>query len=249
MPIIYLSPSTQEWNEYVTGSGSEEYNMNLLADALEPYLLSNGIQYRRNSPDMTAASSIREANSGWYDFYLALHSNGAPEGRYGQERGIIAFYYPGSSQGQRGAELIAEELRQIYPLPNKVTTRATTTLGEVRQPRFPAVLVEIGYHDNYADATWVEGHMDAVAQQLARALTEFFGLPFIYPMTPVEGTVTVSYGTLNLRSRPDSSASILANLPDGAAVTVYGEWEGWYVVHYGDYVGYAAAAYIDTRGQ
>ncbi len=249
MPIIYLSPSTQEWNEYVTGSGSEEYNMNLLADALEPYLLANGIQYRRNSPDMTAASSIREANSGWYDFYLALHSNGAPEGRYGQERGIIAFYYPGSSEGQRGAELIAQELRQIYPLPNKVTTRATTTLGEVRQPRFPAVLVEIGYHDNYADATWVEGHMDAIAQQLARALTEFFGLPFIYPMPPVEGTVTVSYGTLNLRSYPSSTGTILANMPDGAAVTVYGEWEGWYVVHYGDYVGYAAAAYIDTQGQ
>ena len=249
MPIIYLSPSTQEWNEYVTGSGSEEYNMNLLADALEPYLLANGIQYRRNSPDMTAASSIREANSGWYDFYLALHSNGAPEGRYGQERGIIAFYYPGSSEGQRGAELIAEQLRQIYPLPNKVTTRATTTLGEVRQPRFPAVLVEIGYHDNYADATWVEGHMDAIAQQLARALTEFFGLPFIYPMTPVRGTVTVSYGTLNLRDRPSPTGTVLANLPDGAAVTVYGAWEGWYVVHYGDYVGYAAAAYIDTQGQ
>lgn len=249
MPIIYLSPSTQEWNEYVTGSGSEEYNMNLLADALEPYLLANGIQYRRNSPDMTAASSIREANSGWYDFYLALHSNGAPEGRYGQERGIIAFYYPGSSEGQRGAELIAEQLRQIYPLPNKVTTRATTTLGEVRQPRFPAVLVELGYHDNYADATWVEGHMDAIAQQLARALTEFFGLSFIYPMPPVEGTVTVSYGTLNLRSYPSSTGTILANMPDGAAVTVYGEWEGWYVVHYGDYVGYAAAAYIDTQGQ
>lgn len=249
MPIIYLSPSTQEWNEYVTGSGSEEYNMNLLADALEPYLLANGIQYRRNSPDMTAASSIREANSGWYDFYLALHSNGAPDGRYGQERGIIAFYYPGSSEGQRGAELIAEQLRQIYPLPNKVTTRATTTLGEVRQPRFPAVLVELGYHDNYADATWVEGHMDAIAQQLARALTEFFGLPFIYPMPPVEGTVTVSYGTLNLRSYPSSTGTILANMPDGAAVTVFGEWEGWYVVHYGDYVGYAAAAYIDTQGQ
>ena len=38
MPKIYLSPSTQDWNMYVTGSGSEEYNMNLLADALVPYL-------------------------------------------------------------------------------------------------------------------------------------------------------------------------------------------------------------------
>ena len=34
MPIIYLSPSTQDWNAYVTGSGSEEQNMNLLADAM-----------------------------------------------------------------------------------------------------------------------------------------------------------------------------------------------------------------------
>lgn len=231
---------------YVTGSGSEEYNMNLLADALEPYLLSNGIQYTRNRPEMTAGSSIREANSGDYDFYLALHSNGAPEGRYGEERGIIAFYYPGSEEGQRAAELIAEELRKIYPLPGKVTTRSTTTLGEVRQPYAPAVLVEIGYHDNYEDAIWVEGHMDAIAQQLARALTRFFGLPFIYPMDPVRGRVNVDYGTLNLRSYPSSSGKVIANMPNGAVVTIYGEWQGWYVVHYDGYVGYAAAAYIDT---
>ena len=115
MPSIYLSPSTQDWNMYVTGSGSEEYNMNRLADALEPYLLSNGIQYRRNRPEMTAGSSIREANQNYYDLYLALHSNAAPEGRYGEIRGIIAFYYPGSAEGQRAAELMAEALRQIYP--------------------------------------------------------------------------------------------------------------------------------------
>ena len=42
MPIIYLSPSTQENNYYVTG-GTEEYYMNRLADAMVPYLVSNGI--------------------------------------------------------------------------------------------------------------------------------------------------------------------------------------------------------------
>ena len=76
--------------------------MNLLADALVPYLLSNGIQYKRNRPEMTAGASVREANAGTYDFYLALHSNGAPEGHYGEERGIIAFYYHGSSKAQQG---------------------------------------------------------------------------------------------------------------------------------------------------
>ena len=246
MPIIYLSPSTQESNPYITGSGSEEYNMNLLADAMEPYLLSNGIQYRRNTPDMTAASSIRQANEGWYDFYLALHSNAAGQGEASPIRGIIAFYYPGSAQGKQAAEIFVSNLKEIYPLPDQVRTQATTTLGEVRQPRFPAVLLELGYHDNYSDATWLEGHWDAIAQQIARGLTEYFGLPFIYPMDPMQGTVSVSNGTLNLRDYPSSSGKVIANLPNGATVTIYGEWNGWYVVHYGDQVGYAAAAYINT---
>ena len=82
MPKIYLSPSTQDWNPYVDGSGSEEYWMNLLADELEPYLYANTIAFVRNSPEMTAASSIAQANQlGGFDFYLALHSNASGEGQ------------------------------------------------------------------------------------------------------------------------------------------------------------------------
>ena len=47
MPKIYLSPSTQDWNMYVTGSGSEEYNMNLLADALEMCIRDRGAPAQR----------------------------------------------------------------------------------------------------------------------------------------------------------------------------------------------------------
>ena len=244
MPIIYLSPSTQEWNPYITGSGSEEYNMNLLADHMIPYLNANAIAYRRNTPDMTAASSIQQANAGAYDFYLALHSNASGPGTASPVRGIIAFYYPGSARGQEGAELIAQALRAIYPLPELVRTQSTTTLGEVRRSRAPAVLAEIGYHDNTADAAWIEGHMDAIAQQLVRALTELFALPFVYPSGPRTGTVSVAYGTLNLRSYPSPQGAVIANIPNSASVTVYGERQGWYTVGYGGRLGYAAAAYI-----
>ena len=57
MPIIYLSPSTQENNYYVNG-GTEEEWMNRLADALVPYLTASGIRYTRNTPEMTAASRL-----------------------------------------------------------------------------------------------------------------------------------------------------------------------------------------------
>lgn len=245
MPVVFLSPSTQDWNPYVTGSGSEEYNMNLLTDALIPYLEANAILYERNDPDGTAADAIRMGNSSNYDFYLALHSNASPEAQAGRVQGIIVFYYPGSPQGLRAAELIAGELREIYPNPQFVTTRPTTSLGEVRRSRAPAVLAEIGYHDNYEDALWIENNRPAIAEALARAITEFFDVPFIYPSQPFSATVRVNYGTLNLRERPDSDAPIVADLPNGAEIMVYGEWEGWNVVHWRDYAGYAAAAYID----
>ncbi len=143
MPIIYLSPSTQENNLYVNG-GTEEEWMNRLADAMEPYLTASGIRYSRNTPDMTAASSIRASNAGNYDLHLALHSNAAPEGQYGQIRGILVFYYPGSVQGQRAATLVADGLKTLYPLPNRVRAEPTTSVGEVRRVRAPSIFLESG---------------------------------------------------------------------------------------------------------
>ena len=98
MPIIYLSPSTQEYNPYVN-TGTEESWMNRLADAMEPILDASGIRYDRNTPDMTAASSIAASNAGRYDLHLALHSNAAGDSGAGSQRGILAFYYPGSYWG------------------------------------------------------------------------------------------------------------------------------------------------------
>jgi len=244
MPIIYLSPSTQENNYYVTGTGTEEDWMNRVADAMIPYLNSSGIRYTRNTPSMTARTSIQQANSGWYDFYLALHSNAAGEGNYGKVRGIIAFYYPGSSQGQQAAQIFVNNLRSIYPEPKLVVTRSATNLGEVRDPKFPSVLLEIGYHDNVEDARWIEGNITEIARSLVVSLTDYFDIPFIWPVDPWDAVVRAGGGTLNLRSRPSADASVIARMPDGAQVRIYGQYEGWYVVHYGDYVGYAASQFI-----
>ena len=245
MPSVYLSPSTQEYNPYITGSGSEEYWMNQIADAMEPYLRANGIRYGRNTPEMTAASSIRQGNAGRYDFYLALHSNASGSGGApGTARGIVVFYYPASPNGKRAAELIAGELRRVYPLPDRVVTRSTTALGEVRQPRMPAVLAELGYHDNSADALWIESSVAVVARALVRALTEYFGLPFTDICMDRPGVVATDGGALHLRSAPSTEAVILARMPDGAALTVCGRLDGWYTVEYDGLRGYASAAYI-----
>lgn len=243
MPTIYLSPSTQEGNYYVNG-GTEEQWMNALADAMVPYLLSSGIQYVRNTPDMTAASSIRASNQGRYDLHLALHSNAAPEGRYGEIRGIVVYYFPGSAQGRRAAELVADNLRAIYPLPNLVRAEPTTAIGEVRRVRAPSVFIELGYHDNADDSAWIKGNLEPAARAIVLALTEYFGIPFLTPRAPQNAVVDVSWGYLNIRARPDTTAPVIARAYDGARLVVLNEWQGWFLVRFDGAVGYANGDFI-----
>lgn len=170
-PIIYLSPSTQDWNYYVSG-GTEEYYMNQIADAMEPYLRASNIRFVRNTPDMTAATSIKQSNQGNYDLHLALHSNAAPEAEAGQRQGAEVYYYPGSVRGERAADIIAENLQKIYPDPQNVRTIPTTRLGEVSKTRAPGVLVEFAYHDNPEDAQWIVDNINVIARNVVQALCQ-----------------------------------------------------------------------------
>lgn len=181
MPTLYLSPSTQEFNPYVIG-GNEEYYMNLIADAMLPYLYASGVTVVRNNPDSTAASAIAASNNIMPDLHLAIHSNAAPPALSGQLRGTDVYYSPQSQNGRRAAEIIAENLRVIYPNPSDVRALSTTTIGEVTRTRSPAVLVELAYHDNYADAVWIRDHIQPIARNLALSVTEFFGIPFRTPI-------------------------------------------------------------------
>lgn len=263
MPTIYLSPSTQEYNTYITG-GSEEYHMNQLADAMEPYLRQAGINFTRNTPGMTAASSIRASNAGNYDFHLALHSNASPEATAGQVRGFQVYYYPGSADGERMADLFVKNFKKIYPDPGKVEKVATTSLGEVSKTRALANLVEFAYHDNPEDAEWIINNTDLIARTTVQTLAEYFGLPFegsgntkpspapdpsdpVPPMgqiPPMTGTVQLTSGNLNIRNRPSMQAAVVDSAPDNARLTVLGRWDDWYVVNYHGTIGYASANYI-----
>ncbi|MGN0172089.1 MAG: N-acetylmuramoyl-L-alanine amidase [Acutalibacteraceae bacterium] len=243
MPRIYLSPSLQENNPYVIG-GTEEQYMNLVADAMEPYLRSNGIAFTRNDPSQTLSQVINQSNSSHYDLHLALHSNAAGEANSGQVRGTDIYYYTPSSEGKRAADFIVDTMKEIYPLPDKVRSVGTTSLAEVVRTNAPAVLAEIAYHDNVQDAQWIQNNIEGIARAMVQALTLFFDIPFIEATAPQTGVVTTSRGELNIRERPDMTAAVIGTIPSGAQVTVTGRYDNWYVVEYGDTIGYAYAPYI-----
>lgn len=242
MPIIYLSPSTQEYNPYV-GGGTEEYYMNLIADAMEPYLAASGIQFVRNTPEMTAASSIAASNAGNFDLHLALHSNATGSGQ-GNIRGTDVYYYPTSAEGKRFADIAANNLQMIYPLPDKVRTVPTTTLGEVARVRAPGVLIELAYHDNPQDADWIRNNIQPIAENLVLSLTEFFGIPFNMPQPIQVGTVATMGSNLNIRSNPSLEAPIIGKIPNGSEIVIYSRLPDWDLVGYNNLTGYVSNRYV-----
>ena len=243
MPSVFLSPSTQEWNPYINGGNEEQY-MNLIADEMEPYLRSSGIEYRRNNPARDVRGAISDSNTGNYDVHLALHSN-AGGGRFaGRLRGIDLYYSPYSKQSRQLASNLANNLQYIYPDPAKVNILPTTSLGEVSRTRAVAVLAELGYHDNQADAEWIKANIVPIARSLVQGLCDYFGIPFVEAQPVRRGIAATDGSNLNIRSFPSTDAAIIGKIPNGAAVSIYGQTGNWYVIRYNDIDGYAAADYI-----
>ena len=180
MPTVFLSPSTQEFNPFVTG-GDEEYYMNLIIDAMIPYLDASGIKWSRNDRRANAAAAIAKSNAAKYDLHFALHSNASPEYLSGRLQGSDVYYFPGSVKGRRAAVIIADNLRDIYPQPQLVDVRTSSELGELRRTRAPSVFVELAYHDNFEDAVWIRDNIDLIAANLSFSIAQYFGVDPVMP--------------------------------------------------------------------
>lgn len=259
MPEIFLSPSLQPGNQYVNGGNEAQY-MGYLADALEPYLSENGITYTRSRMPNTLLNAINTSNAGNYDLHLALHSNASPEGKEGQFRGIQAYYYPTSVQGRRAAQDLADSLKAIYPDPNLVYTVPSTVITEVRRTKAPAVLMEIGYHDNLQDAQWIKANIQNIAAALAKGLTTYFDLPFREvctqrgePIVNVNDPKAGAYvavctrdgDDLNIRSAPNTGSPVIGQIPSGEkAILLEKLSNGWARIRYNALEGFSSGNYL-----
>ena len=261
MPNIFLSPSLQPFNLYVNG-GNEAQIMGYLADALEPYLTVNGITYTRSRMPNTLQNAVNTSNQGDYDLHLALHSNASPDDRAGEFRGIQGYYYPTSAKGKLAAQDLVDALKPIYPLPDLVYTVPSTTIFELRRTKAPAVLMEIGYHDNLEDAIWIKANIQNIASALAKGLTTYFNLPFKEVCTQIGNNINLTSNVrnnayisirtndgslLNIRSQPNTQSEILGQIPSGQKALLLEKLNnGWAKIRYNAIEGYSFGDYLFT---
>ena len=180
MTAIYLSPSVQEHSPFIIGGNEEEY-MNRIADAMMPYLRASNIGFFRNNPGSTLSQIVARSDAGDYDLHLALHASSSPENMKGVFQGPDVYYFTLSAEGQRAADIIASNLKKIYPDPRLVTMIPSTTMAELRRTKAPAILASIAYRDNSTDAAWIRDNIDEIGKNLAQSAAQYLEVPFVAP--------------------------------------------------------------------
>lgn len=174
MPKIYLSPSTQEANPCQMGD-TEEQHCNRIMDQIVRYLEAAGIEYQRNTPEMTHITSKNASNAYKPDLHYALHSNAT--GTDKRIRRHIVYCLRGG-KAEQFAKILVEKQAEIYPEAGEVQP-PYAKLTEIYYTDAPAVIDEIAFHDHPDDARWIHDNIAAIARNKAQAICQFFGVPFV----------------------------------------------------------------------
>ena len=115
---------------------------------------------------------VRDANSWGADYFISIHTNASENpAAVGSE----AFVYRAASPAFPLAEDILSWLRYLTGIPIRgVFTRPG--LYVLRYTRMPALLVELGFLSNPAEARLMAEDPDLFAQGIYRGILQYFGL-------------------------------------------------------------------------
>lgn len=169
---VYLSPSTQDKSFGVGDFGVEEFRMNQVADVVEEELLQTG-EYAvfRNVAGMTKEEIINDSNEVKPNIHVAIHSN------YGNKPGCECYVKVGDETSNGfGKEIYREVLALYY---NKNIDNGLVydeKIIEINRVNSPAILIEVGCHDNQNDAKWIIDNIQQIGKAIARGIVKGFTL-------------------------------------------------------------------------
>lgn len=260
-----LDPNqTREW---VLNSRIVEKVEKLLAgyDGVEVLRLDD----RTGDTDVALKIRSKTANAWGADFYLAIHHNAGIRG--GKGGGIVAYVYTKPSEKSLvwqkalyDALIAATGLRG-----NRSKPLARKNLHEVREPKMPAVLLEVGFMDSQVDVPIIltEEYADKCAGTIVETIARIEVLekraagekPAVSNRLDFaeecheekKGTYRVAShdGVLNLRAGAGADKPLIEAMTTGSTVKCYGYHTGeWlYVVSAAGNIGFCHGGYLEKN--
>lgn len=187
MPKIYLSPSTQEHNRGVAPFTTEETEMNIGADHLMRLLEGDGrFEFKRNSPNMDIYQCAKDSNIFKADIHVAIHSNA------GGGEGTEVWAYGLGTNSERLSKCLYKHVAPLSPGKDRGVKFNPAFVEVGDRVHASSSLIEVGFHDNKADATWIINSHSAIAQALYKGICDYFSYDYtaLAVKPPVEAPVT-----------------------------------------------------------
>ncbi len=161
---ICLKPS-QRPDRYPNG-GDEAYWIARISDKLRVDLGARGV------------TCIEDGEGSAFEscglcLYLCSHS--APQEVEAKIKGAQVSHYEYSPAARRAAEVFTRYIKSVYPQPDLVETVPTAARKELSESKAPALLIQLGYHDNPQDEAWLVNSAMEIAAALAAAAADFLG--------------------------------------------------------------------------
>jgi len=172
---VYLSPSTQEGNIGAGAYGTEKKRMNQVCDVVEAELIRHGVITYRNKPEMSLSQIIADSNSKKKDYHFAIHSDASGAG---VARGCTIFCYSKESKGYTLAQNVYAEVEPLTPAQDR-GVRFKPTFAEIGKTNTPAALIEVSFHDNIFDATWIMASIEPLGIAISKGILKTLGITYI----------------------------------------------------------------------
>lgn len=207
---------------------------------VEPHLKRCGISYMETAPtddDTSLNTRAKRANDANCDVLVSIHAN-ALEGTKWQTGayGLVVIKTKNcQSKTNKLADIMYKHLKTVdFPSngETKYGVRVDTeisgfTLAILRQTKMPAVLVELGFMDNWNDVKKMctEKFQNECAEAIAKAVCEYLGVTYKKESKPTTSTKrkmikNIYSKEINIRSTADWDGKIVGKLKAGDSVTL-----------------------------
>lgn len=127
---------------------------------------------RKGSSTASLRARVQAANQWGADYFLSLHCNANPNP---QANGSEAYVYQREGEAYPLAENILEEMTAITGLRNR-GVMINPALYVLRKTTMPAVLIEMGFITNEAEANLLQTRPALFAEGIYRGILQYFGL-------------------------------------------------------------------------
>ncbi|MDD3429811.1 MAG: N-acetylmuramoyl-L-alanine amidase [Oscillospiraceae bacterium] len=175
MPLIYISPSTQNYNVYAYAATNEAVQMQKIAEKTVELLRSYGCQAVLPGLYTDVEKRISEANAMGADCYVALHSSG------GGGSGAEGFYNPEKEGSNQLCEYIYKAVAHIGPSEGRGVHNGMAAYGglgytELRLVKQAPCIIKVEFHDRTDLARWICEHTAEIAVAVTAGILRYFNM-------------------------------------------------------------------------